>query len=191
MSSLLIYPVVVDDKDLDDAALRAMIDSASTSHSFCKRKALDASKHPQCQPPSLISNLSPPLSNDLLPATSTDILGQRRLPVVYQWRCVDGTPYFVKHPNIIRLLHSRGFGLRVLHSHGIIHRDKKPEVEVSRSDFGGVIPLSPSLQIDDHHPCVEVAGLPIGKCRRYGVAGDSFVAGGGQRVSIRLWRQGT
>ncbi|WVZ19508.1 hypothetical protein V8G54_006830 [Vigna mungo] len=33
-------------------------------------------------------------------------------------------------------------------------------------DFGGVIPLSPSLQIDDHHPRVEVAGLPIGEGER-------------------------
>jgi len=30
-------------------------------------------------------------------------------------------------------------------------------------DFGGVIPLSPPLQIDHHHPRVEVAGLPVGE----------------------------
>ncbi|XP_047172544.1 uncharacterized protein LOC124840524 [Vigna umbellata] len=63
MSSPLTYPVVVDDKDLDDAALWAMIDSASASHSSSKRKTLVASKPPQRQPPSPISNPSPPLSN--------------------------------------------------------------------------------------------------------------------------------
>ncbi|KAG2404961.1 uncharacterized protein HKW66_Vig0042160 [Vigna angularis] len=33
-------------------------------------------------------------------------------------------------------------------------------------DFGGVIPLSPLFQIDDHHPRVEVVGFPIGEGER-------------------------
>ncbi|CAJ1798277.1 unnamed protein product [Sphenostylis stenocarpa] len=61
MSSPLTYPVVVDDKDLDDAALWAMIDSASASHSS-KCKALVTAKFPTRQPPSPISNPSAPLS---------------------------------------------------------------------------------------------------------------------------------
>ncbi|RDX82179.1 hypothetical protein CR513_37060, partial [Mucuna pruriens] len=62
MSSPLTYPVVVDDKDLDDAALWAMIDSATASHSSTKCKALAAVKFPSRQPPSPISNPSPPPS---------------------------------------------------------------------------------------------------------------------------------
>jgi len=62
MSSPLTYPVVVDDKDLDDAALWAMIDSASASHSSSKRKALVAAKPPPRQSPSPISYPSPPPS---------------------------------------------------------------------------------------------------------------------------------
>ncbi|BAT89987.1 hypothetical protein VIGAN_06113900 [Vigna angularis var. angularis] len=62
MPSPLTYPVVVDDKDLYNAALWAMINSASASHSSSKRKALITSKPAQCHPPSSISNPLPPLS---------------------------------------------------------------------------------------------------------------------------------
>ncbi|ESW12287.1 hypothetical protein PHAVU_008G100000 [Phaseolus vulgaris] len=62
MSSPLTYPVVVDDKDLDDAALWAMIDSASASHSSSKIKALATAKFPTRQPPSPISYPCPPPS---------------------------------------------------------------------------------------------------------------------------------
>ncbi|XP_020234931.1 uncharacterized protein LOC109814830 [Cajanus cajan] len=64
MSSPLTYPVVLDDKDLDDAALWAMIDSAtasaSASRSSSKCKVLAAVKFPNRQPPSPIPNPSLP-----------------------------------------------------------------------------------------------------------------------------------
>lgn len=53
MSSPTTYPVVVDDKDLDDAALWAMIDSATAS-----RKSL-VIKHPNRHSPSPISPPAP------------------------------------------------------------------------------------------------------------------------------------
>ncbi|KAK7395320.1 hypothetical protein VNO78_15871 [Psophocarpus tetragonolobus] len=62
MSSPLTYPVVLDDKDLDDAALWAMIDSATAVHSSSKRKSLAPAKFPIRQLPSPISNPSPPPS---------------------------------------------------------------------------------------------------------------------------------
>lgn len=61
MASPLPYPVV-DDKDLDDAALWAVIDSAAASYSsnkFCKTLAI---KLPNFQSQSPISNPSPPPS---------------------------------------------------------------------------------------------------------------------------------
>lgn len=70
MSSPITYPVVVDDKDLDDAALWAMIDSASASasvsHSSSKQKPLANKYH---QSPSPISKPSPPSK---FPRYSTD-----------------------------------------------------------------------------------------------------------------------
>ncbi|KAL5178376.1 hypothetical protein HKD37_08G023942 [Glycine soja] len=60
MSSPLTYPAVLDDKDLDDAALWAMIDSATASHSSSKCKSLASAKFPIRQLPSPISNPSPP-----------------------------------------------------------------------------------------------------------------------------------
>ncbi|KAL2336661.1 hypothetical protein Fmac_011107 [Flemingia macrophylla] len=59
MSSPLTYPVVLDDKDLDDAALWAMIDSATASHSSSKCKTLATVKFPNRQPPSPVPNPSP------------------------------------------------------------------------------------------------------------------------------------
>ncbi|KHN24991.1 hypothetical protein glysoja_027105 [Glycine soja] len=61
MSSPLTYPAVLDDKDLDDAALWAMIDSATASHSSSKCKSLASAKFPIRQLPSPISNPSPPI----------------------------------------------------------------------------------------------------------------------------------
>lgn len=49
----------IDDKDLDDAALWAVIDSATASHSSTKCKSL-AIKYPNCPSPSPISKPSPP-----------------------------------------------------------------------------------------------------------------------------------
>ncbi|XP_027353309.1 uncharacterized protein LOC113863793 [Abrus precatorius] len=60
MSSPITYPVVVDDKDLDDAALWAMIDSASASLSSSKSKSLTNVKYSNRQSPSSISKPSPP-----------------------------------------------------------------------------------------------------------------------------------
>ncbi|KAJ1378123.1 hypothetical protein SESBI_48173 [Sesbania bispinosa] len=56
------YPVVVDDKDLDDAALWAMIDSAAASHTLSSSKCKSlAIKYPnRYQSPSPISKPSPP-----------------------------------------------------------------------------------------------------------------------------------
>jgi len=68
MSSPITYPVVVEDKDLDDVALWAMIDSASASvsHSSSKQKPLAIKYH---QSPSPISKPSPPSK---FPRYSTD-----------------------------------------------------------------------------------------------------------------------
>ncbi|TKY66049.1 hypothetical protein E2542_SST08912 [Spatholobus suberectus] len=60
MSSPLTYPVVLDDKDFDDAALWAMIDSATASHPSSKCKSLAAVKFPGRRPPSPVSKPSPP-----------------------------------------------------------------------------------------------------------------------------------
>ncbi|KAF7825681.1 uncharacterized protein G2W53_016845 [Senna tora] len=62
----------LDDKDLDDAALWAVIDSASASHSSTKSNSL-AIKYPNCPSPSPISKPSPPtkfqrISRDLYSA---------------------------------------------------------------------------------------------------------------------------
>ncbi|KAK7293034.1 hypothetical protein RJT34_15895 [Clitoria ternatea] len=62
MSSPITYPVVVDDKDLDDAALWAMIDSATASHSSSKRKSLAPVKYPNHHSPTSVSKPSPPAS---------------------------------------------------------------------------------------------------------------------------------
>ncbi|XP_019052778.1 PREDICTED: uncharacterized protein LOC104594556 [Nelumbo nucifera] len=50
---------VVDDKDLDDAALWAVIDSAAASHSSSKSRKTLALKHTNIQTPSPVSNSSP------------------------------------------------------------------------------------------------------------------------------------
>ncbi|KAK2360732.1 hypothetical protein QL285_085969 [Trifolium repens] len=61
MSSPITYPVIVDDKDLDDAALWAMIDSASASHSSSKHKPLAINYHNRQSPsPSSKPPPSPP-----------------------------------------------------------------------------------------------------------------------------------
>ncbi|KAK7338678.1 hypothetical protein VNO77_19303 [Canavalia gladiata] len=62
MTSPVTYPVMVDDKDLDDAALWAMIDSATASHSSSKCKSLTTVTYPIRQSPSSISKHSPPAS---------------------------------------------------------------------------------------------------------------------------------
>lgn len=58
MASSIAYSQI-DDKDLDDAALWAVIDSASASHSSTKSKSL-AIKYPNFPSPSPISKPSPP-----------------------------------------------------------------------------------------------------------------------------------
>jgi hypothetical protein len=58
MSSPITYPVIADDKDLDDDALWAMIDSAPASHSSSKHKPL-AIKYHNRQSPSPMSKPSP------------------------------------------------------------------------------------------------------------------------------------
>lgn len=71
MSSPITYPIVVDDKDLDDAALWAMIDSASASHSSSKSKPL-AIKYHNRQSPSPISKPLPPPPPSKFSRTSRD-----------------------------------------------------------------------------------------------------------------------
>jgi hypothetical protein len=68
MASPIPYSVA-DDKDLDDATLWAVIDSAAASHSSKSRKPL-AIKFPNFQP--LSSNPSPPTKLPKNPRTSTD-----------------------------------------------------------------------------------------------------------------------
>ncbi|XP_057971419.1 uncharacterized protein LOC131160099 [Malania oleifera] len=59
MASPVVLPV--DDKDLDDAALWAVIDSAVASASASKSRKLLSLKCPNLQTPSPVSNASPPL----------------------------------------------------------------------------------------------------------------------------------
>lgn len=71
MSSPITYPVITDDKDLDDAALWAMIDSASASHSSSKHKPL-AIKYHHNRPSPPITTPSPPPPPSKFPRNSTD-----------------------------------------------------------------------------------------------------------------------
>ncbi|KAG2690534.1 hypothetical protein I3760_09G191300 [Carya illinoinensis] len=59
MASQIPYSVA-DDKDLDDAALWAVIDTAAASHSSSKSRKPLAIKYPNFQPVSPISNPAPP-----------------------------------------------------------------------------------------------------------------------------------
>ncbi|KAI5429939.1 hypothetical protein KIW84_034501 [Lathyrus oleraceus] len=72
MSSPITYPVIADDKDLDDAALWAMIDSASASHSSSKHKPLAIKHHHNRQSSSPITNPSPPPPPSKFPKYSRD-----------------------------------------------------------------------------------------------------------------------
>ncbi|CAK8541603.1 unnamed protein product [Lathyrus sativus] len=72
MSSRITYPVISDDKDLDDAALWAMIDSASASHSSSKHKPLAIKYHHNRQLSSPITNPSPPPPPSKFPKYSRD-----------------------------------------------------------------------------------------------------------------------
>ncbi|XP_061369250.1 uncharacterized protein LOC133312114 [Gastrolobium bilobum] len=82
MSSPIAYPVVVDDKDLDDAALWAMIDSATASHSSSKSKSL-AIKYSDRQSPSPISkpSLQPPQKFQRISRDSGEVVHE---PWVYR-----------------------------------------------------------------------------------------------------------
>nr|XP_025687801.1 uncharacterized protein LOC112789889 isoform X11 [Arachis hypogaea] len=62
------YPVIVDDNDIDDAALWAVIDSAAASHSSSKSKTLPTITYPnQRQSPSPVSKPSPSPVSSLPP----------------------------------------------------------------------------------------------------------------------------
>ncbi|MED6225224.1 hypothetical protein PIB30_091601 [Stylosanthes scabra] len=62
------FPVVLDDNDIDDAALWAVIDSATASHSLSKSKTLPTITYPnQPQSPSQVSKPSPPPVSSLPP----------------------------------------------------------------------------------------------------------------------------
>ncbi|MED6181315.1 hypothetical protein PIB30_018254 [Stylosanthes scabra] len=62
------FPVVLDDNDIDDAALWAVIDSATASHSLSKSKTLPNITYPnQRQSPSPVSKPSPPPVSSLPP----------------------------------------------------------------------------------------------------------------------------
>ncbi|KAI4354449.1 hypothetical protein L6164_003309 [Bauhinia variegata] len=79
MASPIAYPVVVD--DLDDAALWAVIDSATASHSSSKCKSL-AIKHPNYQSTSPISKPSPPTKYQRISRDSDSVSTESRVSAV-------------------------------------------------------------------------------------------------------------